>query len=384
MFRVGSSYPRSIVEATPLRSRAWSAALTLAIVLAGRPTRAGGEFLVSLDYQTDPALVGCPSAAEFRKAIVRQIGHDPFRERAPRRMLVRLYLTGPRMGGRVEWRDANDQWEGERTFSSRSESCTEMARAMALATAIQIDLLAAPGQPVPEKPAGDANPPAAKIDAKTATKTAAETGATIADAKPAVVLLVPPKVIERPTETPTEPPTPAPPPREPRIAVDVGAGAIQDFGDAPVFVVPRIAVSVGRPSGIGVRLAVSGLGPGADVTRTEGVAQMDRFFMTLELVRFFRAGRPLQPLLAIGGGWQDVRVKGISADASRDHVGQAVSGLVTASGGLAFVLAARLAVVVEVETLLFWPSVTVEVGSSQAAHLDGAAVFAHGGILARF
>ena len=32
----------------------------------------------------------------------------------------------------------------------------------------------------------------------------------------------------------------------------------------------------------------------------------------------------------------------------------------------------------------FWPSVTVEVGSSQAAHLDGAGVFAHGGLLARF
>jgi len=357
------------VEATPLRSRAWSAGLALAIVLAARPTRASGEFLVSLDYQTDPALVGCPSAAEFRKAIVRQIGHDPFRERAPRRMLVRLYPTGPRMGGRVEWRDANDQWEGERTFSWRSESCAEMARAMALATAIQIDLLATPGQPPPEKPAVDANPPVPKTAAKTA------------DAKPAVVSAAP-KVSDTPGEPPAEPPASAP--REPRIAVDVGVGAIQDFGDAPIFVVPRIAVSVGRPSGIGIRLAVSGLGPGADVTRTEGVAQMDRFFMTLELVRFFRAGRLIQPLLAIGGGWQDVRVKGISADASRDHVGQAVSGLVTASGGLAFMLAARLAVVVEVETLLFWPSVTVEVGSSQAAHLDGAAVFAHGGLLARF
>jgi hypothetical protein len=368
MFRVGSAYPGSIVEATPLRSRAWSAALALAIVLGASPARASAEFLVSLDYQTDPALVGCPNAADFRKAIVRQLGHDPFRENAPRRMLVRLYPSGGRMGGRVEWRDANDQWEGERTFSSRNESCPEIARAMALATAIQIDLLAGPGQAPSEKPAVEANPSVAKV----------------ADAKPAVVVPARPKVTEKPTETPAEPSGPAPAPREPRIAVDVGVGAIQDFGDAPVFVVPRIAVSVGRPSGIGVRLAVNGLGPGVDVTRAEGIAQMDRFFMTLELVRSFRAGRLIQPLLAVGGGWQDVRVKGISADASRDHVGQAVSGLVTASGGLAFALAARLAVVVEVETLLFWPSVTVEVGSSQAAHLDGAAVFAHGGVLARF
>ena len=361
MFRVRSAYPQSIVEATPLRSRAWSAALALAIVLGASPARASAEFLVSLDYQTDPALAGCPNAADFRKAIVRQLGHDPFRENAPRRMLVRLYPSGARMGGRVEWRDANDQWEGERTFSSRNESCAEMARAIALATAIQIDLLASPGQARPDKPAGDSNPPVART----------------AEAKPAVVRLVSPIV----DQGPAGPPVPR---REPRIAVDVGVGAIQDFGGAPVFVVPRIAVSVGRPSGIAVRLAVNGLGPGVDVTRAEGVAQMDRFFMTLELVRFFRAGRLIQPLLAVGGGWQDVRVKGISAEVSRDHVGQAVSGLVTASGGVALTLAARLAVVVEVETLLFWPSVTVEVGSSQAAHLDGAAVFAHGGVLARF
>jgi hypothetical protein len=358
MFQLASSYPRSIVEATPLRLRACSAALALVVVLCARPTRARGELLVSLDYQTDPTLVGCPSAADFRKAIVRQLGHDPFRESAPRRMLVRLYPTGPRMGGRVEWRDASDQWEGERTFSARNESCAEMARAMALATAIQIDLLAIPEQAAPEKPAAEAKLPAAKL----------------ADAKPTVVASVPPVMVE----------TPAPSPKEPRIAVDVGLGAIQDFGDAPAFVVPRVAVAVGRPAALGVRLAVSGLGPSSDVTRTEGVAQINRFVMTLELVRFFRTARLIQPVVAVGAGWQDVRVKGVSADAARDHQGQVFSGLVTASGGLALALAARLSFVVEVEALLFWPSVTVEVGSSQAAHLDGAAVFAHGGLLARF
>lgn len=347
------------MEATPLRLRACSAALALALVLGARSTRAG-EFIVSLDYQTDPALVGCPSAADFRKAIVRQLGHDPFRESAPRRMLVRLDSTGSRMGGRVEWRDASDQWEGERTFSSRNESCAEMARAMALATAIQIDLLAIPGQAQPEKPAAESKSPPVKIR----------------DSKPAVVLPAQPIVAETPA--------PAPPPKEPRIAVDVGMGAIHDFGDAPIFVLPRIAISVGRPSAIGVRLAVSGLGPGAEVTRTEGVAQLDRFVMTLALVRFFRPGRTIQPLLAAGGGWQDVRVKGLSAMPALDHEGQVISGLLTASGGLAFALAARLSVVVEVEALLSWPSVTVDVGSSRAAYLDGVALFAHGGLLARF
>ena len=347
------------MKATPLRSRACSAAFALAAVLLARPTRAS-EFLVSLDYQTDPALSGCPSPADFRKAIVRQLGHDPFRDNAPRRMLVRLYPTGPRMGGRVEWRDANDQWEGERTFSSRNENCAEMARAMALATAIQIDLLAIPDHAPPEKPAVDVKPPVAKP----------------AEARPPVAAAAPPVV--------AEPPAPPPAPKEPRVAVEVGIGALQDFGDAPSFVLPRLAVSVGRPSALGVRLAVSGLGPAADVTQTDGVAQMNRFVMTLELVRFFWPGRTIQPLLAAGAGWQDVRAKGISADASRDHEGQVISGLITASGGAAFALAARLSIVLEVEALLFWPSVTVQVGSSRAAYLDGATLFAHGGLLARF
>jgi hypothetical protein len=339
------------VEATRLRLRACAAAVAVVGLLCASQARAGAELLVSLDYQADPTLTNCPSAADFRKAIVRQLGHDPFRENAPRRMVVRLYSTGPRMAGRVEWRDASDQWEGERTFSSRTGSCADMARAMALATAIQIDLLAVPEQPAPEKPPAEAN-------------------------RPAVTVPAPPIVIVTPA--------PAPPPKEPRIAIDVGIGAIQDFGDAPMFALPRIAVTVGRPSAIGVRLAVSGLGPGADVTRTEGVAQMDRFVMTLDLVHFFRPGQPIQPLLAVGAGWQDLRVKGISAMPELAHQGQAVSGLLTASAGTAFALAPRLALVAEVETLFFWPSVTVEIGSSPAAHLDGAAVFAHGGVLARF
>jgi hypothetical protein len=357
-FASGRRILEGIVEATPLRLRACSAALALVVVLCAGP--ASAELLVSLDYQTDPALIGCPGAADFRKAIVRQLKHDPFRENAPRRMLVRLYAAGSRMAGRVEWRDASDQWEGERTFSSRAESCAEMARAMALATAIQIDLLALPEQVAPEKPPIEAKPPVSKV----------------VESKPPAPPPAPPIVSVTPAPTPA--------PKESRIAIDVGMGVIQDFGDAPIFALPRIAVTVGRPSAMGVRLAVSGLGPGADVTRTEGIAQIDRFVMTLELVHFFRTGQRIQPLVAAGAGWQDVRVKGISAMPQLAHEGQAVSGLLTASAGVAFALAPRLAVVVEVETMLFWPSLTVEIGSSPAAHLDGAAVFAHGGVLARF
>ena len=207
-------------------------------VTRGEP-HADTDVLVSLDYETDPALPACPGAVEFRREIVRQLGHDPFRGSAPRRVVVRLYSTGARMGGRVEWRDANDEWEGERTFSSRNESCAQMAQAMALATAIQIQLLARLGEALPAKPTADSRPPGPPVSA---------------GAGPPV----PPPTSSVTAATPS----PVPAPQEPRIAVDVEAGVLYDSGDSPAFVLPRVAITLGRPSAIGVRLAVGGLGPG--------------------------------------------------------------------------------------------------------------------------
>jgi hypothetical protein len=329
----------------------------LAALVVARPARAVEEVLVSLDYQTDPARGDCPSAADFERQIIRQLGRDPFRESAARHVVVRLFQVGTRLGGRVEWRDANDEWEGERTFASRKESCGDMARAIALATAIQIQLLAqldagALGRPAVEAkppPVVEANPP-----------------------PPPVVVAPPPAVVTMP--------------REPFVAVEIGAGALQDLGDSPAFVLPRLAVTLGRPSSFGLRLAACGLGPGSQVTRSEGSAQIDRFVMTLEVTRFFRTGRLVEPMLAAGVGWQEVSAQGTSAvpSVTSAHDARAFTGLVTAGGGLAFALASRLSAVVEAEALLFRPAVTVQVGYSQAAHLDGASLFVHGGLLARF
>lgn len=326
-------------------------------ILAARQARAAGDVMVSLDFETDPALADCPTAVDFRGDVIRQLGRDPFLETAPRRLVVRLYASGARTGGRVEWRDANDEWAGERTFSLRNESCAQMARTMALATAIQIQLVARLESLAPAKPAVDSTPPAPFP----------------ADTSPAVPPVAAVSVAPPATS-------------EPALAVDVGAGVIDDFGDSPAIVVARIALALGRPSGFGVRVALNGLGPGAKVTRPEGVAELDRFVMTLDLIRFFRAGRIVQPFLAAGGGWQAVRAHGTSAmpALAAAHDGQVVSGLLVASGGVAFMLAARLSIVAELDALFFRPPVTVQIASAEAARLNGASLFAHGGLLARF
>jgi hypothetical protein len=346
------SYP-GVVQMPVIRSLALAAELALATLVAARPATA--EVLVSLDYQADLALGDCPSAADFERQVVRQLGRDPFRESASRHLVVRLFQAGPRFSGRVEWRDANDEWEGERTFASRKESCGDLARAMALATAIQIQLLAHLDAGAPGRPAVEAKLPPPAVEAKSP----------------------PPAVVVRP---------PPAPPREPLVALDIGVGAIKDVGDSPAFVLPRLAVTLGRPSAFGLRLAASGLGPGAQVIRSEGSAQITRFLITLEVTRFFRTGRLVEPMLAVGVGWQEVSAQGSSAmpSVAPAHDARAFTGIVAAGGGLAFALASQLAVVVEAETLLFRPAVTVEIGSSQAAHLDGATLFVHGGLLARF
>lgn len=338
--------------------RAGASAFVLALVwttlTAARPVRAAADVMVSLDYQIDPARGDCPSAPDFERQIIRQLGRDPFRVSAAHHLVVRLFQVGTRLGGRVEWRDAKDEWEGERTFASRKESCADMVRAMALATAIQIQLLA-------HLDVGTAGP--SEVEAKTPP---------VIEAKPPL-----PEVVAVP---------PAAPPKRSFIAVEIGAGAIQDLGGSPAFILPRLAVTLGRPSSVGLRLAANGLGPGAQVTRPEGSAEIDRFIMTLEVTWCLRAGRLVEPMLEAGAGWQEISAQGTSAmpSVAPAHDARTFTGLVAAGGGLSFSLASRLKAVVEAEALLFRPAVTVEVGSSQAAHLNGATLFVHGGLLARF
>jgi|GEM_PF-2121734 len=353
------------VAAARLRVRCLLAVLGFAGIFIGFTRRARAEVLVVLDYQVAPTVLNCPSAADFRQQVAAQIGHDPFRKSAPRRALVRLYMEGSHMAGHVEWRDANDQWEGERAFASRNEGCAQMTRSMALATAIQIELLEEQGAPAkPPEPKPPAAVPAPPSEAK----------------PPAVV---PPAIVENRPLSPS--PTWSASPDELSIVVTAGAGVIRDRGDSPTFVVPRLAVSVARAS-ISLRLAASAFGPGAGVSRPEGSAQLDRLLLTLAAVRFFRAARIVQPILAVGIGWQDVQVKGSSAMPSiaAAHDGHASAAVITVGGGVAFRLAPRLAVILEAEGLVYRPVVAVQVASSQAARFGGAALFTHGGLLARF
>jgi len=167
---------------------------------------------VALEYTATP---DCPSADDFRAIVNGRLGYDPFRETAAKRVLVLIATRAPAFEGRIEWRDADGEWAGDRTFPSRSNDCRELARAMAFALALQIQLSLGAGAPAAPSDAEPAE------DDRTAT----------ADAPPPVS----PEPAPPPTEQPDVPAVsevakPAAPGTRPVLAV--GAGASVGFGVA--------------------------------------------------------------------------------------------------------------------------------------------------------
>jgi hypothetical protein len=159
------------------------------------------------------AVPDCPEASEFKAIVIGRLGYDPFREDAPPHVTVHIASRAPAFEGRIEWRDAEGNWAGDRTFPSRSNDCRELARAMAFALALQIQLSASTRAP----PGSITTPPA-------------ETGRTVeAQAPPPA----PPATPEAPSK---QPDVPAPhqaaaaPDRGPRSVLAVGAGVSLGFG----------------------------------------------------------------------------------------------------------------------------------------------------------
>lgn len=95
-------------------------------------------FFVALDYQPVP---NCPGAEQLEAAVVARLGYDPFVEDAPHHVSVLVSPKANSLEGRIEWHDADGQWAGDQSFSMASGDCVRLTRTMALALAVQIQLL---------------------------------------------------------------------------------------------------------------------------------------------------------------------------------------------------------------------------------------------------
>jgi len=107
-----------------------------------RPSEARAQsvgFPVALDYAAVP---GCPNATQFQALVVARLGYDPFSESAPKHVTLRITSQGTALDGRTEWRDASGKWAGDQSFRMASADCLRLTRTMALALAVQLQLLA--------------------------------------------------------------------------------------------------------------------------------------------------------------------------------------------------------------------------------------------------
>ncbi len=192
-------------------SRRTGALAVCALLLAMGQSRAGQEApAVALEYS---AVSECPDAAEFRATVVGRLGYDAFREGVSSRVAVDIAPREHGLEGRIEWRDAEGNWEGDRTFPSRTDDCRELARAMAFALALQIQFSADQHTPA------EANAPAPA-------GTEPATQAPVAAAAPPAPASKPPEVTgpNQAVETP-EPGV--------RPTIIVGGGALGGFGLSP-------------------------------------------------------------------------------------------------------------------------------------------------------
>ena len=187
-----------------------------------------------------------------------------------------------------------------------------------------------------------------------------------------------------------EAPAPPPPSRNARLALAVGVGLLTDLGDIPSTWAPQIAVSYGRPAGIGVRLFASGLGPGATLSANMGTnmgsVRLERALVTLGLVRTFRSDRIVQPLIGIAAGVHRLSGHGTSSDPPTRplYEGDVYSAVATASVGVGFALGPRVALLVGADVLMTWPAVAIHVDEADVATLDLPSLFTHAGLLATF
>jgi len=118
---------------------ACAAAVCVPLLAQGETQADAGTFAVALEYAAAP---GCPDVSEFKAIVAGRLGYDAFREDAPDRVLVDIAVRGSAFEGRIERRNAEGRWAGDRTFPSRSDDCGELGRAMAFALALQLQFSA--------------------------------------------------------------------------------------------------------------------------------------------------------------------------------------------------------------------------------------------------
>jgi hypothetical protein len=193
------------------------------------PTKAGAraaaQTFVALDYEIDIATGGdCPDVEEFRASVERQLGYDPFRPDAGKRVAVQINPKEPGLRGRIRWSDAGGHWAGDRRLSSGRSDCGGIAASLAFSVAVQIQLMAALA-PAPAEASAVPSAPPEPAPTRAASPAPETTATTIAPRQPE--LGPPPPTMTAAARRPGSGPRPR------RLTLSVGLGPSIGLGVAP-------------------------------------------------------------------------------------------------------------------------------------------------------
>jgi hypothetical protein len=120
---------------------------------------AASPITVAIDYEIAPASVDCPDLEAFRASVRRQLGYDPFRPAAERRVGVQISRRDSGFDGRIRWSDADGNWVGDRRLSTTRADCGGIAASLAFAVAVQVQLMAALAPAAPDRVVTPPGPP---------------------------------------------------------------------------------------------------------------------------------------------------------------------------------------------------------------------------------
>ena len=205
---------------------------------------AAPQTFVALEYQVVPGAIGCADVSAFRTAVRNQLGFDPFRPAAERKVAVQIARGDLGYEGKIRWTDAGGRVAGDRHLSTGRRECAEIANNLAFALAVQIQLLAALAPATP--------PPSPAPRASVATPPQASPPVT---PRPSAAPTVPPAE----PSSPLVPPTPPPAARPLRLAVGFGPSLALALAPRPTAT-GRVFVS-GRLSGLSLEFALDGALP---------------------------------------------------------------------------------------------------------------------------
>jgi len=141
-----------------IRQRARAGLLGIAIFASTLPLWASPPPSIELVYEVEPSLESCPGEQEFRRAIGRRLGFDPFANAGSMKLVVQIRPSSQGIEGVVVWPGARANISKERRFASLPQDCDELARAMEFAITVQLEMLLTQDSATAKPEAGAAHP----------------------------------------------------------------------------------------------------------------------------------------------------------------------------------------------------------------------------------